>query len=177
MAWVTPPTFVSGNALAAAQLNVLSGDLNETSVAKATAASRYYISTGANSIVERLAGASQIATNESTASVAYTTLPTAVTLSPTTGGWAVLFFNVSNVSTTTSNNVYTSVNITGATTIAPSDQRAIVYGAANTTVSNRMGVALWQPGLTPGVNTFTLNYRASAGSASWSWRELIAFPL
>jgi hypothetical protein len=92
MAWVAPPTFVSGNVLTAALLNILSGDLNELAPAKATAAGQIFVSTGANAIIARTPGFDTIATSESTASTSFVNLATVgPTVTVTTGTTALVF--------------------------------------------------------------------------------------
>jgi hypothetical protein len=59
MAWVTPPTFTTGNVLTAAQVNILAGDLMETAAAKASStgdlftSTQYFAATAANSLTAR----------------------------------------------------------------------------------------------------------------------------
>lgn len=63
MAWVTPPTFVAGNTLTAAQLNILSGDLNDLNARVASTKALRVRTTGnsgawnsATKVVTNLAG-------------------------------------------------------------------------------------------------------------------------
>src|SRR4051812_34776991 len=90
MAWSAPPTFVNGNVLTAAQLNVLSTDLLETMPSDAVhgvgggpvAAGAYelgpgyFASTGANAITEMQPGRHEVYTYESVSSTTFVDLAT-----------------------------------------------------------------------------------------------------
>jgi hypothetical protein len=72
-----------------------------------------------------------------------------------------------------------SFAVSGASTIAVSDNWGIYWSGAAANNSNRWGVARRVTGLTPGSNTFTMKY-ASGGSGATSTfarRELIVMPL
>ena len=53
MAWTTLPTYTDGTALTAAMLLAIAANINETAVAKATTAGRFFVATGPNAIAER----------------------------------------------------------------------------------------------------------------------------
>ena len=62
--------------------------------------------------------------------------------------------------------------VSGATTLAASDERTI--GVVNNVTNIGVGASLIVTGLTSGTNTFTLNYRSSGGATgSWQRREII----
>lgn len=110
-----------------------------------------------------------VAAIESTSSTSYTDLTTVgPTVTLTTGTRALIIITArrfSNGSTTSDN--FIGVDISGATTIAPSDTRAM-FLATTTTGASRpfvgMSFAYIETGLTAGSNTFTLKYRCSVGS-------------
>lgn len=68
--------------------------------------------------------------------------------------------------------VYAAIDVTGATTLAATDSNAYaVTGPTGVGVQGTSQIIV--PNLTPGVNTFTVKYRASAGTISVSRRQLI----
>ena len=66
---------------------------------------------------------------------------------------------------------YVVVAVSGATTIAATDDNGQVVGGATTTIA-ACGVTLVISGLTAGVNTFTLSYRTDGGTATVRKRRL-----
>lgn len=178
MAWVAPPTFVSGNALTAAQLNILSGDLLETAPAKFTAASQFFVSTGSNSGVARTVfqdnyiGGGTDATN----STSYIGLTGSPSLGPATGTKALVMHGASLGNDTTGARSAVSYEISGATTVAPSDSWAVMYDESG---PGRIIKASWvqvHTGLTAGTNVFTQRFRVTGGTGTFAVRNLSIMP-
>lgn len=180
MAWTAPKTFVANAILTAAELNVhLRDNLSETAPAKATTSGSMFVGNGANRIVERIPNGATVAPLEATASTTFTDLTTpgpAVTV--TTGAKAVVimnaeFYNVDN------SYAIASVQVSGASSIAPADTRALTHRSITSGITPVIGCArvLWFSNLTPGNNVFTMKYRAFAGTSRFQNRELIVIPL
>lgn len=175
MTWTTPMTFVAATTLTAAQLNThLRDNLNETAVAKATTAGRWFVSTGSNAIAERAISDNQVATAETTASTSYIALTTAgPAVTVTTGTSALAIFRCFLFNNGAGNSGFMSVAVSGATTVASSDNWAVAY--ESTAASDGVGIAVTHrfTGLTPGSNVFTAQYRVTAGTGTFQWRDLI----
>jgi hypothetical protein len=176
MAWSTPLTAVANAALTAAQWNASVRDnLLETAPAKASAAGQLFVSTGINTIAARVVAADLIATSETSTSTSYTNLATTgPTVAATTSASAIvaIYANMSNPT----NPIWMSYGITGATTNAENDNRAIQLQAAG---GQRVGATFFHSAiLTPGSNTFTAKYRVStSGTGTWSDRRLMVIPM
>lgn len=180
MAWSSPPTFVSGNALTAAQLNVLSGDLNETAPAKASAAGQLFVSTGLNTIAARTPAFGTVLTTETTTSSSWTNLATTgPSVTVTTGSAALVIVGAEMSANQVGTFTQSGYAISGATTIAPSLDRCVSLRCA--VINTGMGAAnvIYQTGLTPGSNTFTEQYQCSSGGGTGSFlnRRISVIPL
>lgn len=109
-----------------------------------------------------------VATTENTSSAAYTDLATvgpSVTVTTGTSVKVTFVAFVTNASVATN---AVSVAVSGATTIAASDIRAL-----NQASGGRAAMVCIITGLTPGSNTFTLKYKTSSGTASYLNRDII----
>jgi hypothetical protein len=176
MAWTAPMTAVSGSVFTAAQFNQFVRDnLNETAPAKATTLGGYFVTTAPNEIVERIGDRETISTSETTVSTTFDDLATsgpAVTV--TTGALALVLFGaeLSNSGTGSSR---ASVDVSGASTIAAADIRSLtVSGVAGVVV--QASHAVFYDDLLPGSNTFTMKYRVSSGTGTFTRRRLIVLP-
>ncbi len=179
MAWSAMPTFSAGATLTAAQLNLLVANLNETGPAKATAGGRLLVTTGANAIAEREVSQDFVTTSESTSNTSYTTLATAgPAVTVTTGPQCIVVTTGRLTNNTTGAYAVMSFEITGATTLAASDTRALMYQSVDAN-SRSMRASVMQHvfGTTPGSNTFNCRYRASAGTATFADRYILVFAL
>jgi hypothetical protein len=181
MAWVTPPTFVSGNVLTAAQLNTLSGDLNETAPAKASAGGQIFISTGANAIAVRTPSGATINTSESTASTVFTDLATlgpAVTL--TTGTSALVFIGCFLGNSTNGDYSEMTFTASGASAIAAGNYSALRSSTESTAGTSAASQSITRVNpvttLTAGSNTFSAKYRVNAGTGSFNNRDIYVIP-
>lgn len=178
MAWVSPPTFVSGNALTAAQLNILGGDLLETAPAKFTAASQFFVSTGSNAGVARTAVQDNYTGGgtDSTNSTSYTGLTGSPSLGTGTGTKALVMHGASLANDTAGNRSYVSYEISGATAVSPNDFWAVIYDENST---GRIIKASWvqiHTGLTAGTNVFTQRFKVNGGTGTFSTRNLAVLP-
>lgn len=176
MAWTAPMTAVASTVFTAAQFNTYVRDnLNETAPAKATVAGQIFVSTAANSIAARTPAAAFITTSEGTANNAYGDLATvgpAVTATTGTHAFVAIFCRSSNTGGSSSPMAY---DISGATTLASSDDRSI--GISGVAASPCNVGAFFMETLTAGSNTFTAKYRAPAGTGTWQWRRIVVIPL
>lgn len=178
MAWTAPMTAVANTIFTASQFNQFVRDnLNETAPAKVTAASRYLVSTGANAIAQRECFLSTTLTSESTATTTYTDLATAGPTASVNCGSKCLVFITARTENSLSNSAsYVGYEISGATSRAATDNEAIEDDGRTAANSVRWSVASLATGLTPGVNNFTLKYRAGSGTATFASRQVIVFP-
>jgi hypothetical protein len=180
MAYSTPLTGVSNTALTAAQWNASVRDnILETAVAKATVAGTYPVSTAANALAMRVPTAASVSTAETTTSTTYTNLTTTgpQISSLVTGNQALVVVASRQANSTATAECYTSFTITGATpTVAASDNIAWFFQAPAVNGAGRASAATLVIGLTAGANTFTVQYRVSAGTGTFSARHLAVFP-
>lgn len=179
MAWSAPMTAVANTAFTAAQFNQYVRDnLNETAPAKATTAGRMFVATGANAIAERANDGQNVATSETTTSTTFTDLTTpgpSITL--TTGTKAIVMLAAHMSNGTGTNHCSAAVDVSGASTIAASDSRAIRFEPTSANDAARIGIAYIHTGLTGGSNTFKLQYRVEGGTGTFLNRHLSVFAL
>jgi hypothetical protein len=176
MTWNAPITWTVGQTVTFSQLNSqIRDNMLETAPAKATASgfAAQFSSNGANAIAERLIKDAIVATLETTASTTYIDLTTSgPSVTVTTGAFAQVFTSCT-MSNSGANDTRASFDITGATTSAPTDSRGVTAGAGN----NIRATAAHLMALTPGSNVFKEMYRASAGTGSFSQRNLCVVSL
>ena len=179
MAWSAPMTAVANSTFTAAQFNQYVRDnLNETSPAKATAASGYFVGDGVNSITERFAVTDlELGIGETTATD-YDDLDSPANVGPSvtleTGPAALIIVRCSseNSGGGSSRMAY---EVSGATSLNPADNRGVgFFGAAGGNI-NASDVSLWTA-LNPGTNTFTAKYRVSSGTGNFRSRRIIVMP-
>lgn len=177
MAWSTPLTAVSNASLTAAQWNASVRDtLLETAPAKATASGTHFAGTGVNTIAERILKVASFVAVGTTTSTSYTaTLTGAPNLSvtATTGTHAVWSISSRQSASISGQNVWSSVAISDATTIASSDAKCISYDQAGEIYH---GVTIMENALTAGSNTFTVQQRASSGTCTVGNRRIQVVP-
>lgn len=179
MAWSAPMTAVAGATFTAAQFNQYVRDnLNATAPALATAASQLFVSTGANAITTRTPSTATVATTESTATTSYTDLTTsgpAVTVD--TGTIAIVLFASGMSVATTDNAGWTSVAVSGSSSVAASDAWSIQMDGITAGNTVRYGMTHVFTGLTAGSNTFTMKYKAGGSTTSFRNRTIGIIPL
>ena len=72
---------------------------------------------------------------------------------------------------------FAAVDVSGATTSAPSDGRALRYESSAANDEIRSTAFYLYTGLTPGGNTFKVQYRVSAGTGTFANRYLFGVAL
>lgn len=144
--------------------------------AVATAAGRIIVTSAPNTVAQRQVVQDIVDDGEDTTSTSYTNLATnGPVVTVTTGVKALIFLN-SAVANAASNNTYASYEVTGATTSAAIDGRAIVMDGASGK-DDRIGVTNMFDGLTPGSNTFRMRYRVSASTGTYTKRSIVVMAL
>lgn len=179
MPWTNPKTFVPG-VLTAADLNTyLRDNMNETMVGKASAPGRMFVTAGENEIVERNPHGSQVTFSNSVSSGSYTDFSNpGPTLTCATGTSAIVCISAEFETSTDPYNVgYVSVEVSGASSIAAWDGRAVQAKYVDKNRLGRFGVTSIIDTLTPGSNTFKLVGRVSGTGCVISYRELVVIPL
>lgn len=184
MAWSTPLTAVTNAILTVAQWNASVRDnLNTTPASMATAPTtdnaRHYVSTGANTIAERLITVNTIATSQTLGtSGSYLDLATVgPTVVITTGIQALVMLSAS-IANSGANDNYVSFAVSVGTTVAASDTRAIrTRGASSASILHRTSVCSLISALNSGSNTFTAKYKVSAITGTFVDRQMIVMGL
>lgn len=187
MAWTAPMTAASNATFTAAEFNAhIRDNLLETEPAKATTNDSYFVTTGANAIAQRSPGSDVINTMQTTTSTSYTNLSSVgPQVSISTGTAALVLFSAGMANTVINNQMWVSVAVSGATTVAENDTWAILtdgmqqWGNPNEPADqhNRRGSVKLFTGLTPGTNIFTMKYKVGGGTGRFRSRELIVYPL
>lgn len=179
MTWSAPMTAVAGATFTAAQFNQYVRDnLNETAVAKASAASQMFISTGANALAARVPTSATILTSESTASLTYVDLTTpGPSVTVTCGTIAIVAFAAACSNNTINCADLASVEVSGASSVAASDNWSTVVDGLPAGQSIRIGMTHVFTGLTAGSNTFKMKYRAGSNTSTFTQREINVIPL
>lgn len=178
MAWTAPMTAVANTAFTAAQFNThVRDNLNQTAPALATAAGTLFVGNGVNAIVQRTPTGDTVTASVSTASTTYTDLSGSAgpAITMVTGAQAFIWIACAIQNDTADKYGYMSVAVSGATTVAASDQ----WGMANPSrlVDSRLSVGHLFTGLTPGSNVFTAKYRTQSNNCSFANREIMGIPL
>lgn len=180
MAWAAPPTFTSGNVLTAAQLQILSSNLNETAPARATAAGQLFVSTGANVIAARQPAFATVATNETTASNTFANLATVGPSVTVTVGTAALVMVSADMSSNTANAfAQAGYDITGSSGIPASFDRATSIRSPLANHGMNASLVVYQTSLIAGSSTFKEMYATSSGggTAAFQTRRISVIPL
>lgn len=173
MAWSAPITFVANAILTAAQMNSQVRDnMLETAPAKATTEGRLIVTTGANAVEERALPDDIVETAQTTTSATYTDLATVgPTVTLTTGVRALVFINAEIEINSTTEIGLASFAVSGATTSAAIDGRSVNYQSPVS--GHQMRAATVNTiALTAGSNTFTMQYRTTGGTATFSRRRI-----
>jgi hypothetical protein len=171
-------TAVANTIFTAAQFNThVRDNLNETAPAKASTAGQYFVATGTNAIATRQAFNATVATAESTTTTTYTNLATsgpAVTVN--CGPKALVILNCGILTDTSNSAAFVGYEISGATSRAATDADALELDGVTANNTLRMGIGSLATGLTSGLNTFTMKYRAGSNTATFSNRQIIVVP-
>lgn len=159
MAWSAYRTWVAGDVLTAAQLNQ---DIRDNG----------------NLL---LPAAATVATSETETNTSYDDMATsgpAVTL--TTGTKALIVVGAHMNNNTSGAGCYMSFAVSGATTLAAADTRALISGEDMTATGGGSLQAsshmIYYAALTAGSNTFTAKYRVTAGTGTFQARFITVWP-
>lgn len=174
MAWSTPLTAVANSALTAAQWNASVRDnLLETAPAKATVAGRVIVTSASNAIAERQVTQSNIVTSQSTSSTSFTDLTTVgPSVTVTTGTSALVWFAAQMQNSGTNAVTQCAVAISGATTQSPDATTDLYIDGLGAGQAIRASTVHLFTGLTPGSNTFKLQYRVGSGTGTFYDRSI-----
>lgn len=184
-------TFVDGSVLTAAQLNThLRDNLMETMAAKATVASQYFVTNGKNRVIARKAVKNTVLAQETTDATDYTDLSTVGPSVTVQTGTSVAMFIGCQIKLSATQTGYASVRIGSAntaddgsvqsnsnndsTSVEPSDSYAVVLNGGNTDELCGTFHMSFLDTLTPGLNTFTMTYRISGGTAATFFRRRLS---
>lgn len=184
MAWTTPMTFIDGAPLTAAQLNThLRDNFLETVPAKSTnnggAGGGYFAVAGPYSLAERGIAYSEVNTgsSQSTTSTTYTDLSTVgPTVSVLTGKVAIVFYNVEFWNSARKGECAMGIEISGKTIKEAKDDTGIVMATDGGAAIQAAGCKVFDD-LEPGMNIFTMKYRAGSETANFNRRRLLVMPL
>jgi hypothetical protein len=177
MAWTVPRTWVAKETLTFSLLNThLRDNMNETEAAKATGGGLFF-GAALNSIVERRASYGQTLSSTNTASTTYTGVAPSRTVN--TSDRALVLWSADFQNDTANVNTWSSIALTGATTIAATDDYSIVNSSTAANRNNQHMQHHFFNALTPGNNTFTMQYRVTSGASTgtWSNRRLLVIPM
>lgn len=179
MAWTAPMTAVANATFTASQFNThVRDNLNETAVAKATTAGRIFVATGANALAERAISSATVATNEARANSAYGDTATAgPAVTVTTGTNALVMISAQMHSGTADEEIWSSYEVSGASTIAAADGVGVQAHSATTFDGYRSSACSHLTTLTAGSNTFTMKYKTDGTSAQFQNRHIIVIGL
>ena len=120
------------------------------------------------------AGSNTAATTASTSYVTtLTSDSTAVSVTLLTGTTALIMYSSIGYNNTAASSYYTSISVSGATTIAAADSNSSGATSAGVNYGVNTNRTMVLTGLTAGVNTFTLNYKVNSGTATFLGRNLI----
>lgn len=148
-------------------------NLNETAPAKATVAGRVIVTTGTNSVAERQVEQAIITTQQTTTSSSFTDLTTpGPTVTVTTGTKALVWFAAQMSNSVSSTVTQCAVAVSGASSVAASQTDDLYNDGLAAGNANRASVVHMFTGLTPGSNTFKLQYRVNTGTGTFYDRTL-----
>ena len=113
-------------------------------------------------------------TNQNATSTSYVTTlsDTAISVTIATGTTALLSFESQPFNTNLAASTNLAFSVSGATTIAAADATSSTNSAPGVNYGFVLSRNFVLQGLTAGTNTFTLNYRVSAGTATFRARAL-----
>jgi hypothetical protein len=179
MTWTAPMTAVSGSVVSASDFNTFVRDnLNECPAAKAVSPGSLFVGNGSRSVIERTPSGSAINVAQGTASTTFVDLATAgPSVTVTTGSSALVVMTAEiNVNTGSAAGAV-GVAVSGATTLAADANYQLKQESASTAEFQRCSAARLYSGLTPGSNTFKMQYRVTAGTGAFNSRHLAVVPL
>jgi hypothetical protein len=177
MAWTSPLTAVAGGVFSAAQFNQSVRDnLSVTSTGIATQVSSWFPASAANVLAERMPVQDNDQGSSTTTSTAYGNLADGLTtsVSVATGNRALVSIYANFNNSVNGNRTWMSFDVGGATTIAATDFLSVDHSFNG---GMRWGATFLVTGLVIGTNSFTLRYRVTAGTGTFSVRRIAVIPL
>lgn len=179
MTWTAPMTAVNGAVLTAAQWNThVRDNLLETAPAKVSAAGQLIVSNGPNSLVARSPVANYVTAVENTTSVSFTDLTTfGPQVTALTGTAALVFVATILAQNTASAYAIVGYEISGATSTSADSTHGLNFRAGAANQQFRATSVDLLTNLTPGLNTFTMKYQASGGTAAFGQRVIVVIPM
>lgn len=187
MAWTAPLTAVASATFTAAQYNThCRNNFLEMEPAKATGKINsqetfclMMTSTAApNQIVERSWAHHTVEASESTTSTSYTKLTTlgpSVTI--TTGTAALVWFGSHIENNTADAASFVSVEVSGASTVAASNEWCIEQDGHNAGNAVRRSMFKHFTGLTAGSNRFTMQYKVGSNTGTFNYRHMAVWAM
>lgn len=172
MAWNAPITWTTNQTVTAAQLNTqISQNMLETAPAKSVAGSypQHFVVATTNSIAAREIKDDTVTTSQTTTSTSFDDLATTGPEVTMTTGTFALCFPGSRVFNSAGGVSYASFLITGATT---GDTAADGRGVANQGPDDIRSGSTQLMACTAGSNIFTMKYRVSSGTGTFSSRRI-----
>lgn len=180
MAWSTPPTAAAGSVFTASIWNTgVRDNLNMNAAAISTTSGWLITTSAAHTLAQREVDETINDTAGTTTSTSFTATLSGGGTSPAvtvTTGIKALIFLTAAVANAATNNSYASYAVSGATTSAAIDGRSIVMDGGSGK-DDRIGVTNFFDGLTPGSNTFTMQYRVSASTGTYQKRRVLVMAL
>jgi hypothetical protein len=180
MAWTAPLTATDGVEFTSSQYNIYIRDnMLEMAVAKATAGTQYFSSTGTNKIAAYMAKTATVATSQGTTSEEYTNLSTTGPSVTVDHGKTALVFWQAQMSNSSANiHCSASFGASGTSHVSPSDSYRLVSDGIGANETSQYSAVRLVGKLTPGTSTFTMKYRrGSSGTATFANRTIAVFPL
>jgi hypothetical protein len=167
-------TATANSAFTAAQFNThVRDNLLETGPAKATTAGRLLVTTGANSLAERVITQAVNVNSQTTTSTSFTDLATVgPRVTVTTGTRALVWFSAQMSNSQVNTICAAAVAVTGATSLSADNTKDLyIDGLPSGQALRSTTVELFDT-LTPGSNTFTLQYRVGGGTGTFYDRAI-----
>jgi len=183
MAWNAPITWTPGQTLTAALLNAqLRDNMLETMPGKVTGANQYLTCTSSGVIQERKIAVDWALTDGTRTSASYGDLSgggTGPSVTLSTGQNAIVVISCAQVNESADwNEVMSSHAVSGASSIAATDNYCIKTNETNNNTIQASHVMCHDGTLSTGTNTFTMQYRVGTGgnTGRFSKREIMVLP-
>lgn len=178
MAWTAPMTAVANTAFTAAQFNTYVRDnFLECAPAKATTSGSFITVNGTNQIVERTPVIAFDSPNQTTTSTSYVELSTSLSAVVTSGARAFMSLACRQTNNTSGKACFTSVDITGSSSITANDINALIYQSSSANDFNLSTYStVWTTGYSAGTSTFTVKHRVDGGTGTFTNRRLTIIP-
>lgn len=183
MAWTTPMTAVAGSFTAAQWNTYVRDNLNQTAPALAANVGSMFVGTGSHALAERQIKSAYVANMETTTTTSYgdNLAHTGPSVTITTGTFAIVSFYVYQGNLTAGSAAQTTVQVSGATTIAAADDWYIAIDGLAASSTSGSGDNMLRLGrsvafnLTAGSNTFKMVYKCSSGTGVFADRKLVVW--